>query len=108
MCGHGVGDRSRVGEVRVVREGCYLILFFKQKTAYEMRISDWSSDVCSSDLLGRIELQGVAYSACNAVGAALLLVSLTVNFNLSSVIIEIFWLARSEERRVGKECVNPV
>src|SRR3546814_3656163 len=31
---------------------CYLsFLFFKQKTAYEMRISDWSSDVCSSDLL---------------------------------------------------------
>src|SRR3546814_6573398 len=30
-------------------------LFFKQKTAYEMRISDWSSDVCSSDLrVGRI------------------------------------------------------
>src|SRR3546814_19511038 len=27
--------------------------FFKQKTAYEMRISDWSSDVCSSDLLER-------------------------------------------------------
>src|SRR3546814_2642760 len=26
------------------------VLFFKQKTAYEMRISDWSSDVCSSDL----------------------------------------------------------
>src|SRR3546814_3434836 len=30
--------------------------FFKQKTAYEMRISDWSSDVCSSDLTGRIRL----------------------------------------------------
>src|SRR3546814_1826948 len=35
---------------------CFLLLylfffFFKQKTAYEMRISDWSSDVCSSDLL---------------------------------------------------------
>src|SRR3546814_20023811 len=28
------------------------IFFFKHKTAYEMRISDWSSDVCSSDLLG--------------------------------------------------------
>src|SRR3546814_13611043 len=28
-----------------------LIFFFKQKTAYEMRISDWSSDVCSSDLV---------------------------------------------------------
>src|SRR3546814_2479437 len=30
-----------------------LLFFFKQKTAYEMRISDWSSDVCSSDLRGR-------------------------------------------------------
>src|SRR3546814_20509030 len=29
----------------------FCIFFFKQKTAYEMRISDWSSDVCSSDLL---------------------------------------------------------
>src|SRR3546814_10669352 len=29
-----------------------LVFFFKQKTAYEMRISDWSSDVCSSDLIG--------------------------------------------------------
>src|SRR3546814_3706064 len=28
----------------------YFLFFFKQKTAYEMRISDWSSDVCSSDL----------------------------------------------------------
>src|SRR3546814_5721993 len=36
-----------------VVEGCdvmFLFFFFKQKTAYEMRISDWSSDVCSSDL----------------------------------------------------------
>src|SRR3546814_2232469 len=32
--------------------------FFKQKTAYEMRISDWSSDVCSSDLLvGALQVQ---------------------------------------------------
>src|SRR3546814_3810325 len=29
---------------------CHVFFFFKQKTAYEMRISDWSSDVCSSDL----------------------------------------------------------
>src|SRR3546814_3489348 len=29
---------------------CVSMFFFKQKTAYEMRISDWSSDVCSSDL----------------------------------------------------------
>src|SRR3546814_1057946 len=33
---------------------CFIVVFFvfKQKTAYEMRISDWSSDVCSSDLTG--------------------------------------------------------
>src|SRR3546814_12831882 len=30
---------------------CCIFFFFKQKTAYEMRISDWSSDVCSSDLV---------------------------------------------------------
>src|SRR3546814_17355726 len=33
------------------------VFFFKQKTAYEMRISDWSSDVCSSDLGGRNPLR---------------------------------------------------
>src|SRR3546814_10375003 len=32
----------------------FLCFFFKQKTAYEMRISDWSSDVCSSDLAGAL------------------------------------------------------
>src|SRR3546814_5297135 len=33
---------------------CFILFFFfKQKTAYEMRISDWSSDVCSSDLRDR-------------------------------------------------------
>src|SRR3546814_6787885 len=39
--------------------GCLLFcfFFFKQKTAYEMRISDWSSDVCSSDLLERVLAQ---------------------------------------------------
>src|SRR3546814_19579266 len=36
---------------------CTFFFFFKQKTAYEMRISDWSSDVCSSDLPGRAEQQ---------------------------------------------------
>src|SRR3546814_6104326 len=42
--------------------------FFKQKTAYEMRISDWSSDVCSSDLQG-FEDEGVAVArACGGRG----------------------------------------
>src|SRR3546814_20799905 len=41
-----------------------LIFFFKQKTAYEMRISDWSSDVCSSDLThGRRHALEVAHRA---------------------------------------------
>src|SRR3546814_5603347 len=42
----------------VVYVGCVCFFFFKQKTAYDMRISDWSSDVCSSDLAKAIELYG--------------------------------------------------
>src|SRR3546814_16214960 len=44
-----------------------VFFFFKQKTAYEMRISDWSSDVCSSDLpvdVRRIEFSGKRASGC--------------------------------------------
>src|SRR3546814_5471144 len=37
-------------QVLVVTDTDFMFFFFKQKTAYEMRISDWSSDVCSSDL----------------------------------------------------------
>src|SRR3546814_3236810 len=40
--------RVNFAVVRV--SGLWVFFFFKQKTAYEMRISDWSSDVCSSDL----------------------------------------------------------
>src|SRR3546814_12233529 len=40
-----------------------VFFFFKQKTAYEMRISDWSSDVCSSDLLVQHAAQGVDAAA---------------------------------------------
>src|SRR3546814_10037488 len=37
----------------------FFFFFFKQKTAYEMRISDWSSDVCSSDLVREdVDLHG--------------------------------------------------
>src|SRR3546814_1943127 len=35
----------------------FVFFFFKQKTAYEMRISDWSSDVCSSDLFQAVEVK---------------------------------------------------
>src|SRR3546814_2323769 len=49
----------------MVCDMCLVILFFfKQKTAYEMRISDWSSDVCSSDL--RLALAAWAFAcACS-------------------------------------------
>src|SRR3546814_624019 len=47
-----------------------VFFFFKQKTAYDMRISDWISDVCSSDLLGPKEglalLNGTQFSTANA------------------------------------------
>src|SRR3546814_14498566 len=39
---------------RLTRVGWCILFFFEQKTAYEMRISDWSSDVCSSDLFGAV------------------------------------------------------
>src|SRR3546814_2166412 len=68
----------------------FFIFFFKQKTAYEMRISDWSSDVCSSDLfieslgLTKFSMYVMDYGAPIGYRVAL----------------------RSEERRVGKECVS--
>src|SRR3546814_6705827 len=39
-----------------------IFFFFKQKTAYEMRISDWSSDVCSSDLVPANHLQRLLFA----------------------------------------------
>src|SRR3546814_3139994 len=88
-----------------------LFCFFKQKTAYEMRISDWSSDVCSSDLaelllrileepeaqtghinLGRPEIR----EAADATKLVLLLGEAHILEPKD----------RSEERRVGKECVS--
>src|SRR3546814_5019188 len=53
----------------------FFFFFFKQKTAYEMRISDWSSDVCSSDLrkpspLGRGLGEGLAETKKPRIGEA--------------------------------------
>src|SRR3546814_10188074 len=41
-----------------VKSHYFVVFFFKQKTAYEMRISDWSSDVCSSDLPYEVRAAG--------------------------------------------------
>src|SRR3546814_2606640 len=48
----------------------FFFFFFKQKTAYEMRISDWSSDVCSSDLIGSVLPNRVSKRAVKLIGAA--------------------------------------
>src|SRR5213596_4128440 len=58
---------------------CFFFFFFKQKTAYEIRPCDWSSDVCSSDLPSS---SATSCRRCRPASCC----------------------TRSEERRVGKEC----
>src|SRR3546814_10790214 len=77
-----------------------LLFFFKQKTAYEMRISDWSSDVCSSDLGS----QFVFSQHCKAArknGLSEEKIAAIPNWSVADC-----YSPRSEERRVGKECVS--
>src|SRR3546814_5018883 len=77
--------------------------FFKQKTAYEMRISDWSSDVCSSDLFCCISFF-ISNSKRSMLHQSSMLLKSEVFSSLSNNGGgQIF---RSEERRVGKECVS--
>src|SRR3546814_14283687 len=89
--------------------------FFKQKTAYEMRISDWSSDVCSSDLPdGPGSKAALVYGQMNEPPGARARVGLT-GLTLAEyfrdeegqdVLFFVDNIFRSEERRVGKECVS--
>src|SRR3546814_3681245 len=88
-----------------------LFFFFNQKTAYEMRISDWSSDVCSSDLdhhlsvlvrADSLESLDDVTASCTAALADAGAVAVREDVNLEPA----FWGQRSEERRVGKECVS--
>src|SRR3546814_10499885 len=96
-----------------------LFFFFKQKTAYEMRISDWSSDVCSSDLLHRLQFRqrrfrgqvqpkdDTAESGEGAEPAGKQEDPGTPRIifpQRCQVIVRL--VERSEERRVGKECVS--
>src|SRR3546814_3165603 len=86
----------------------YIFFFFKQKTAYDMRISDWSSDVCSSDLHDE-QPSGVAQcNSCITCGIAFSSFSAISARTSSWLKVEHLQivLARSEERRVGKECVS--
>src|SRR3546814_1385020 len=78
---------------------CFIMIvcffFFKQKTAYEMRISDWSSDVCSSDLVERQLRRAAAVGQQRDPPAA-----------RPPGVAQHLDGRRSEERRVGKECVS--
>src|SRR3546814_14796493 len=108
-----------------------VVFFFKQKTAYEMRISDWSSDVCSSDLLtvlvlpdGRTRIGSPTRTVPVAIwpekprksrlGRLTHCTAMRKGFSRSetwstSTVSRCSISAgplRSEERRVGKECVS--
>src|SRR3546814_3651320 len=87
-----------------------LILFFKQKTAYEMRISDWSSVVCSSDLGGVDEhLDELAFAHQFAGHPPLGLERRDERdqHDQPGVYHQLGHLGdRSEERRAGHECVS--
>src|SRR3546814_13758297 len=108
----------------------FVFFFFKQKTAYEMRISDWSSDVCSSDLahvagvaiLARHPFGYAPHGRTAFVGRMIAIAALLTNrgfnhaFNAKAPCFgrdRAVWFVRatrrnrrSEERRVGKECVS--
>src|SRR3546814_9521993 len=99
----------------------FVCFFYKQKTSYDMRISDWSSDVCSSDLFDRSRCCSRSLSVAVVVVTSrdhehhtatrverfrqceemLLLHSMVLNLQLGQSTNR-----RSEERRVGKECVR--
>src|SRR3546814_4839782 len=98
------------------------IFFFKQKTAYEMRISDWSSDVCSTDLFGQTVMTCHPCGVDNA-SAPHVLEALMHHFGRAAcdAVLDgyipqaarepdedgvISVQQRSEERRVGKEGVR--
>src|SRR3546814_5341755 len=100
-----------------------VFVFFKHKTAYEMRISDWSSDVCSSDLpvhdLGNgvaafVNTQPWTRDAVDALDDRTARIIFQRDFqngldlvasHLKIIDIPFILQHRSEERRVGKECV---
>src|SRR3546814_17599697 len=89
-----------------------VLFFFKQKTAYEMRISDWSSDVCSSDL----PRTAMAFTFLEPITAptperqaarckSFTMAAYNTRFSPALPIEQTRISGRSEERRVGQECV---
>src|SRR3546814_5216712 len=89
--------------------------FFKQKTAYEMRISDWSSDVCSSDLWLGVDFVFAWENRRVFIDEFTQVLAQDVDIGRAGAqdvggggVIEQReqQMLRSEERRVGKECVS--
>src|SRR3546814_1447016 len=86
-----------------------IFFFFNQKTAYEMRISDWSSDVCSSDLAIAQRMKKLASKpVLSAIIKHVMISDITQDIKVANVRLTYLGLIRirSEERRVGKECVS--
>src|SRR3546814_5810201 len=95
-----------------------IFFFFKQKTAYEVRISDWSSDVCSSDLRAGLdtcrqplpaeasERQQHAATEIHAEMFGAIAAHIVLDDAKTTEQKRLELIARSEERRVGKECVS--
>src|SRR3546814_8303975 len=99
----------------------FFFFFFKQKTAYEMRISDWSSDVCSADLLVlsrfayKLHRELVSWGTMGSKGLCgkyLMPVMRKQQYRFQATNPSPATSGRyacppsSEERRVGKECVS--
>src|SRR3546814_11965345 len=90
--------------------------FFKQKTAYEMRISDWSSDVCSSDLQSDSAKSDDVAAAPPGKQCVMQVIGdgneiaapdpRAEYLSVARVDQHLAQIVRSEERRVGKECVS--
>src|SRR3546814_3723470 len=101
--------------MHVLNYCCCFVFFFKQKTAYEMRISDWSSDVCSSDLPAGWTPPWHARGARNSPGRCCECRSPSawrgpyadsLKERPDSIVAPESSPVRSEERRVGKEGVS--
>src|SRR3712207_6915103 len=108
-------------DIAIVKYGCLLVVllllivsfffFFSSRRRHTRYWRDWSSDVCSSDLVGNLEFSQARYTVAERGGAVTVIVrrlgdasaALTVDYatddgSVPSVAV------RSEERRVGKEC----
>src|SRR3546814_1988573 len=83
----------------------FFFFFFKQKTAYEMRISDWSSDVCSSDLLAKRQVYWALVVGVPSIEDGIIDLPLGKQPGTGGEKMHVD-KERSEERRVGKECVS--